>query len=105
MKLKQGVNLDISDEIVNILPVVNAIYKAHDKELVITSAKDSVHSKNSKHYWTLNDTRPADAIDIRTNYFPTVQVIGIVAELKKQLGNNYDVIFEKNHIHIEFDKK
>lgn len=64
--------------------------------MTITSAKDGIHMKNSKHY-------SGEAIDIRKLDMKNVNVV--VEKIKEYLGKNYDVINEKTHIHIEYDPK
>lgn len=65
-------------------------------QMTITSGNDGVHMENSKHYRN-------EAIDIRRrdmiNAMKTAKIIKYV------LGNNYDVILESDHIHIEYDPK
>jgi len=65
-------------------------------EITITSAKDGKHKINSKHY-------TGDAIDIRTRdmKYPSACTIRI----KIEIGDDYDVINEGDHIHIEYDPK
>jgi len=63
----------------------------------ITSATDGTHMANSKHY-------SGDALDWRIWESNQQGVTNdIVNELKYYLGNDYDVILETDHIHIEYD--
>ncbi|MCO7225915.1 D-Ala-D-Ala carboxypeptidase family metallohydrolase [Pleionea sp. CnH1-48] len=78
--------------------VAGSIYQSFDKPLVITSANDGHHSKNSKHY-------RGDAIDIRTRHLTSEEEQEIVTQLRHCLGRDYDVVQESNHIHIEYDPK
>jgi hypothetical protein len=64
--------------------------------MTITSAVDGKHMKGSKHY-------RGEAIDIRKFDMKNVKIV--VEEIKEYLGKDYDVIEEKTHIHIEYDKK
>ena len=64
----------------------------------ITSALDGVHSAGSLHYF-------GRAIDTRTYYFDDETIDKVVFELKNKLGTDFDVIKEKDHIHLEYDKK
>ena len=64
--------------------------------MTVTSARDGKHMKGSKHY-------TGEAIDIRTR--DMVDEIGTAQVIKRYLGKDYDVIFEKDHIHIEYDPK
>lgn len=72
----------------------------HDSSVWITSANDSKHKVNSKHY-------SSEAFDIRTRNLIGGDVAARkwVEDMKRELGRNYDVIFEGDHIHVEFDPK
>jgi len=72
------------------------LYNGQVYTMIITSGNDSVHMKGSKHYINA-------AIDIRSNDMK--QISNTVTAIKLVLGKNYDIIFERNHIHIEFDAK
>ena len=112
MKYKDGVILSIqkvmNGEIrtINISPFVNNAILIVDelsqqmfgKEIVITSLLDGVHSKNSLHYSGL-------AFDIRTWIYKEKHIPNFVLKIKEQLGKNFDVIFETDHVHIEYDPK
>jgi len=67
-------------------------------DCVITSCTDSHEHLESFHNGGL-------AIDIRTRDMPEPQVKEFTEELRKCLGDEYDVVVEKDHIHIEFDPK
>lgn len=76
---------------------------------VITSANDSKHMRESKHY-------KDEAWDLRTNNIPDAGKIEEIARtLRVDLGNDYDVVVENDlfmdgvqikwkHIHVEWDK-
>lgn len=82
------------NEIALICKLVNGI----NYEMTITSGNDGIHMKNSKHYKN-------EAIDIRTRDMEESKKILTQLWLKKWLGLNYDIILEKDHIHIEYDPK
>lgn len=71
-------------------------------QCVITSANDSKHKSNSKHY-------SDEAIDIRSKHLPSeVNKTQVIDKLRDLLGNGYDIILEaegtpNEHIHCEFD--
>lgn len=70
----------------------------HDQTVWVTSANDSTHMKGSKHYVN-------EAFDIRTfNLMDHDAVSEWVRKMKESLGVNYDIVLEKDHIHIELDK-
>ncbi len=64
-------------------------------ELVITSCIDGAHMANSFHY-------QGKAFDMRTRIYTKGQVAAIVDELFTLLGEDYDIVDEGDHIHIEF---
>lgn len=45
------------------------------------------------------------AFDIRTQMIAKAKQPAMVMSLKDALGDDYDVVLEKDHIHIEFDTK
>lgn len=61
--------------------------------LTITSARDGAHIPSSFHY-------TGNAIDLRSRDLP--DSIGMAGELTTELGPDYDVILEKDHIHVEY---
>src|SRR5574341_554624 len=63
---------------------------------VLTSANDGKHMATSKHYVD-------DAWDWRTFNLPRSTVDMIAEDLRHQLGPNYDVVIEKDHLHLEYD--
>lgn len=65
---------------------------------VITSANDGKHMTNSLHYKDL-------AWDLRTNNIPDAgKVEEIARTLRIDLGSDWDIVVEKDHLHCEFDK-
>ena len=72
------------------------IWKNHTEELVITAAVEPGHSDGSLH-------RLGRACDYRTRYFTNVVKVVVARELKDELGDEYDVAVESDHIHCEYD--
>ena len=96
MLIKAGVDISrLKPPIRKKLPAIVRIYAERDEELVITSTYEGTHSAGSLHYADL-------AIDTR---WPKKRRDTIIDELKKALGQNYDVVPEGDHIHIEYDPK
>jgi len=81
-----------------VLKFAGMIWKDYGQELVVTSARDSIHSAGSLHYYGL-------AVDLRTRDFPENQRPDIKKELAMALGSKYDVILHSTHMHVEFDPK
>ena len=101
MKLKSK-NVSIEKLIplmVKSLPIIErAIKEVEGKsyEMTITSGNDGAHKKGSLHY--INR-----AIDIRCKDMKNP--IEVTLRIKQRLGRNFDVIYEFNHIHLEYDPK
>lgn len=74
------------------------IWKSFNQKLVITSGLEGEHSPGSLHYYGL-------AIDMRTRYFSDIEVSQVAAQLTKDLGDDFDVVITKTHIHCEYDPK
>ena len=87
--------VDLAPQLVMLLPVIDQIY--HDEyntELVITSGKHGIHGKGSLHY-------EGKAVDLRTWNV----IASLVSRLQAALGPNFDVVLEKDHIHVEYQPK
>ena len=79
----------------NILAAVSRTPVAID--IVITSGTEGQHKSGSLHY-------KGHAADIRTRNFPNPGAIrSFMAALKLELGEDYQLILESDHLHVEFD--
>ncbi|MGL1886303.1 MAG: hypothetical protein OCD76_07290 [Reichenbachiella sp.] len=105
IKFKKGVKLDgITKECIWAMSVVDRHFDLYfERDIVITSVNDGRHMKTSKHY-------EGNAFDLRTWTTDTsgVQMCadlkqGIGIALSDRLGIEYDLVVEKDHIHIEYD--
>lgn len=80
--------------------IVEKVYDHYEVPCVITSGVDGVHHGNGTddtlHYKGL-------ALDYRTREFRAVDLPKVRAEIAAALGPNYDVVLEKDHLHVEFD--
>jgi hypothetical protein len=69
---------------------------------VITAIMDGVHMEGSLHY-------TGNAVDFRANDLAPEMVVAVVAECKKYLDADFDVIAHGEglnfHFHMEFDPK
>jgi hypothetical protein len=65
---------------------------------VITSGDDSKHGPNSLHY-------EGKALDLRTKHLPPGLVHPVFMALQNALGDEFDVVLEDNHLHLEYDPK
>lgn len=60
----------------------------------ITSLADGKHMIGSRHYLNL-------AMDLRTSDLTESKKVGYLKLLKETLGDTYDVVLEKDHMHVE----
>ena len=96
MKIKEGVILSESSAIPIALQIIEPILKKHGQELVITSMMDGQHMTGSKHY-------EGQAVDLRI--WDLHHKDSCVSKMRTALGENYDVVLESDHIHLEYDPK
>jgi hypothetical protein len=86
-------------ELLFAMMVANEVYAGHNEILVITSVNDGRHSLTSLHY-------AGCAFDCRTRCFPSHEYATAVAlEIKRRLGLDFDVLFEGDHIHVEYQPR
>ena len=99
MKFKEGVVWrNFKPDIWLAIVAAAEIYVIYGSELIITSGNDGKHMDGSFHYTDL-------AFDARTRHLLGSLIPVIGQRLKEELGVNYDVIIEKDHIHVEYDVK
>lgn len=101
MKIKKGAQgasiRGFKPEMVLGLMIIKDVLNVYDRELIITEGTGGVHSRNSLHYVGF-------AVDIRNRHMGKQQD-SIVASLRDALGDEFDVVVEKTHIHIEYQPK
>jgi len=79
--------------------VANGVYEKYGYELVITSLNDSRHSDASLHY-------SGAAVDLRISNITNPGDVAMIAlEITGKLNKDYDVVLEKDHIHLEYQPK
>ena len=95
-----SVNLDLCEELFIKLQFIEhsirSIVNNYNYIMTITSANDGKHMKNSLHY-------SGKAIDIRSRDMANPTLVAYYLNI--WLGSDFDVIFEGDHIHIEYDNK
>lgn len=99
LRIKHSVKMDgIKPQIALAASIAASVYDQFGCDCVITSITDGKHMKKSLHY-------QGEAMDLRTRNVPKDQHIPLVNTLKGALGSEYDVVYEKDHIHVEYDPK
>jgi len=99
MYIKAGVKVNgIRPEMLLAIMIADKVYNEFGQTLVITEITGGKHGNGSLHYVGL-------AIDIRTSYFATGEARIVADEIRISLGNQYDVVLESTHIHIEYQPK
>ena len=90
--IKQGVYGRLRCEAAEGLRKIERFHALRGKDLFITSICEGTHSAGSLHPMGLAwDMRPCKEISIK--------------DIKKELGKDFDVVKESNHIHVEYDPK
>lgn len=96
MNIKAGVRITgIQPEIVLAISISDSVYHVYREVLTVTSLLDGEHMRASLHY-------VGAAVDFR---LPVTDVPAMVMALRSALGDNYDVVLEADHIHVEFQPK
>lgn len=99
LRIKDGVSLEkLRPEIVVGLMVAASIYDSVAKDCTITSVNDSTHMAGSLHYEGL-------AVDLRISNLDPGQPQTLRDRIALAAGPDFDVVLEKDHIHMEWDPK
>lgn len=97
MKLKPGVRVQgLGPETALAMMITAAVYDQQQLTLTITSVVEGQHRRGSLHY-------VGAAFDCRLP--PAEYLDGIVSTLDAYLGDDFDVVPEATHIHIEYQPK
>lgn len=97
--IKDGVVFkNLKPRALRVFGVFDKVYAYFGVTCTITSANDSTHMAGSKHYTD-------DAWDLRTWTLEPDQIYQCATLLRYELGHDYDVVVEKDHIHVEYDPK
>ena len=87
----------IRNEIISLIDQLHIYFRDVLKlQLIITSVTDGKHSVASKHYVGL-------AIDLRIWHMSDTQIKNFTHYFVINYDKNYDLVLEKDHIHIEYD--
>jgi hypothetical protein len=98
MRIKSGVVLwDMEPYLVDVFDLIDDVTRMiAGRDAVITSGREGKHSEGSLHY-------RGCAVDLRTwGMTPSVQR-EYVEVLSEVLGDDFDVVLELTHVHVEYD--
>ncbi len=105
MKIKDGVETrGLNIKMRKVLMAADHIWKSQGQELVLTegvsdlSEAGVIHSEWSLHPFGM-------AVDLRTYYFTDDTKNHVAELLREELDDDYDVVVEDTHIHVERDPK
>ena len=97
MDLKPGVRISgIRPELVLALILIEPVAYKFNTQLTITSISDGKHGANSLHYKGL-------AVDIRTRNIEAERRKKFTDAVHAAIGDEFDVVLESDHLHVEFD--
>lgn len=89
--VREGVELeDVSPEIVLAMVIARTLFFGME----VTSVRDGVHMEGSLHY-----------VGRAFDFVHPMMSRASALRLRGHLGPQYDVIFEEDHIHVEFDPR
>jgi hypothetical protein len=96
---KPGVSWNPTEALARAYSIAESVITGLGAPFVVTSGTDGKHSVGSLHYG-------GNAMDVRRwdldRLGKTSQAVSLI---RAQLGNDFDVILESDHIHIEYDPK
>lgn len=98
MRIKRGVRLSETMAIWAMLTTAKEVVEDLGVEFVLTSGTDGAHMPRSLH-------RKGRAIDFRTRKMLRNAKHRCAQEIRRRLGDSFDVVIETDHIHLEFDPK
>ena len=95
---KEGVHLaGLQPEMLVCIDKCAGVFAGMNITMTITSARGGRHSNYSHHYKGM-------ALDLRV--WEIIDIIDeVCVSLRNELGSDYQVFNEENHIHIEYDPK
>jgi len=97
--IKSGVDVrELQPKIWTAVYVYESLLNKLKRKTWITSGTEGKHSPSSFHYIGL-------ACDLRIKNIPKDKVQAVFNEFKALLGDIYDVVLHKTHIHVEYDPR
>lgn len=99
LMLKPGVRIaGLRPEILFAIVAAERAYAELGADCVLTACVDGKHSPGSLHY-------VGQAVDFRTSTITAEKRQSLTARLRSALGEDFDVILETDHLHIEYQPK
>lgn len=99
LMLKNGVRVaGMRPEILLAVIAAERVYEEMGVDCVVTACVDGKHSAGSLHY-------AGAAVDLRTRDVPQERRQTLAARIRTCVGEDFDVVLEADHIHIEFQPK
>ena len=100
LRIKHGVSMNgIKPEMVMGINIAHGYFESMGiREMVVTSIVDGRHGSGSLHY-------VGYAADVRIWAIESDGLAEFTEGLAEELGAEFDVVLEKDHIHIEFQPK
>jgi hypothetical protein len=97
-KEKNGAEIaGITPEALLIIIVADGCFRLSGEDCIVTSVTDGKHSSGSRHY-------SGNAVDFRLPSYAT-SALAIVNRMRSCFDEDYDVVIESDHIHVEYDPK
>ncbi len=96
LRFKEGVSITFTAQNQAICDAGEKIYQQHGYACVVTAGSDGTHLPTSFHY-------QHRALDLRTRQIARADLPIIQRELQDELGQDYQVLIESDHFHIEHD--
>lgn len=82
---------------------VDRVFRRHiGRDAVLTAAQEDAHGEGSLHFGVEGDPR-CRAADFSFDGVPDNKKIAISSELRRRLGEDFDVVVEADHFHVEYD--
>ncbi len=88
----------IGNEMVIADSIIFSQYSTLGFDCIITCGVNGEHSRGSEHY-------KGDALDYRTRHMPDDLKQRVAQMVKEALGQDFDVVLEPTHLHVEYDPK
>lgn len=98
LQFKEGVQLTITKSIQEILALIVPVYEQFGIPCIVTSGTDGTHNEHSKHYL-------GQALDFRVSNIKADDLQPLIQLCKKACGEQYFVLFEGDHIHVQVPKE